>query len=146
MNRTPAPPTPTSPPLKAALAIELRVLGDTQPRLYPVASLEGKRRLFSHRAWAERTCEGWLRVLFAPGWLITRPSGVIEHVTNAVCPDEPGAVERVLADMEARYCVHLWVAPIKLPRNVEPFGQRYRAGACPPNDHALEMAQAWGAA
>lgn len=57
MNRTPVPPTLNSPPPgKACL---LTVVDAFTPDERPVAltSPEGKRRLFRHRAWAERTCD-----------------------------------------------------------------------------------------
>lgn len=147
MNRTPVPPTLNSPPPSKACL--LTVVDAFTPGERPVAltSPEGKRRLFRHRAWAERTCDGWLRVMFAPGWLATRPTGTICHITEDVCRDEPGELDALLERTSALYGVHLWVAPIRLPRNIGPFGDRYRSSLySAPNEHALSLAASWSAA
>lgn len=145
MNRTPVPPVLNSPPSKARL---LTVVDAFTPAERPVllTSPEGKRRLFRHRAWAERTCDGWLRVMFAPGWLINLPSGRVAHMTEEICPDQPGAVDELLERVSAQYGVHLWTAPIRLPRNITAFGNRYRASICHPNEHALSLTARWSAA
>lgn len=145
MNRTPAPPTLNSPPSKARL---LTVVDAFTPQERDVAltSPEGKRRLFRHRAWTERTCDGWLRVMFAPGWLATRPTGTICHITEDLCRDEPGELEALLERTSAQYGVHLWVAPIRLPRNITAFGNRYRASFCHPNEHVRSLTATWSAA
>ena len=62
MNRTPAPPTLNSPPSKVVLSTTVDAF-TPQERDVALTSPEGKRRLFRHRAWAERTCDGWLRVI-----------------------------------------------------------------------------------
>lgn len=145
MNRTPVPPTLTSPPSKAVLSTVVDAF-TPQKRAVALTSPEGKRRLFRHRAWAEVTCDGWLRVMFTPGWLATRPTGTICHITEDVCRDEPGALDALLERTSAQYGVHLWLAPIRLPRDITAFGNRYRASICHPNEHVLSLTASWRAA
>ncbi len=78
-----------------------------------LTSTLGKRRLFRHRIWAESVGAGKLSIKVFPGWLYTRPSGRIGHFIHDVIPE--GTLEQYIEETQARWNVHLWMAPIVCP-------------------------------
>ena len=129
------------PPLKTVLSTVVDPFTD-RATVLPLTSTLGKRRLFRHRAWAEKdsACPGWLRVKFMPGWMGKLPSGRVTYVRTMLCQE--GELSAVLARVEEEHNVHLWVAPIKTP-TYWPTGNRLWWGV---NAHVQQLIASWSEA
>lgn len=104
---------PAAPP---ALKTRLSTLVDAfEQSAYPLdlTSKLGKRRLFKKRVWAEKAAEGFLRIRVMPDWLFNLPSGRVALFQTEVIPE--GTLETYIEQVQERFGVHLWLAPISLP-------------------------------
>ena len=112
----------TPPPLKTALSTSVDTGSATEFHL-ALTEGAGKRRLFRQRYWVNEdpAAPGWRRITFTPGWMDRTPAGAHFVRQMAVCRE--GEVQATLADLEARYCVHLYaLRPLRVPEMNKPDG------------------------